>query len=128
MEFSPMYDPGIDREPTLGTKLASLDRQITASLGALAERIDTLAGHMVGMESAQRTLRSEVSGVMESLVARASEKFDRQEATQIALHSDMQQAVVEARETRQAVERVYEGAQSEFAALQRTVQALQQTT
>ena len=126
MEFPPMYDARVDREQDLGTKLSSLDRKITAHLRLLFDRTEELAGRSTVLEAAQQALREDTRGVVEGLVARASEKFDRQEASQIALHSDMQQAVVEARETRQAVERVYEGAQSEFAALQRTVQTLQQ--
>ena len=86
-----MYDPRIDREQTLGAKLAAFDRQITASLGTLAERMDAMAGHLVSVEASQRSLRSDVCGVMESLVARASEKFDRQEASLVALRADMQQ-------------------------------------
>ena len=91
------------------------------------DRAEELAGRVTGLEAAQQALREDTRGVVEEVVARASEKFDRQEVAQVALHSDTQQAVTEGQrrmeETRSAIARVYEGAQSEFAALQHKVQA-----
>ena len=39
-EFSPTYDPRMDREPTLGAKLAAFDRKMTAGQRLLFERLE----------------------------------------------------------------------------------------
>ena len=96
MEFPPMYDARVDREQNLGTKLASFDSKVTAQLKHVTDRTEELAGRSAGLEMAQQALRDDTRGVVEGLVARASEKFDRQEAAQVALHADTQPAVAEA--------------------------------
>ena len=52
---------------------------------------------------AQQALRDDTRNVVEGLVTRASEKFDRQEATQVALHAETQQAVAEIRKAQRYI-------------------------
>ena len=126
LQFSPTYDPEMDREgPTLGSRLSTFDRQVSSALGDLTDQVNEVAGRLVGVEAAHQSLRSDARAALDGLLVQARSEFERQEAALVSLCADIQQEAMDARgymgETRLAVERIYAGARGEFATLQSTV-------
>ena len=109
----------MDRNPTLGSRLAAFDRQVSSTLGTLSDRVDAVTGRLVGVEVAQQTLQSDARAALDNLLVQARAEFERQEASLISLRTDLQQEAMDARgyvgETRLAVERIYADARGEFA-------------
>ena len=105
--FSPTYDPEMDPDPSLGSRLATFDAQVSSPLGSLADRIEEVAGRMVGAEAAHRALQSDARTALDGLLVQARAEFERQGESLLALRAEVQQEALEARgflgETRLAV-------------------------
>ena len=94
--------------------------------GALRERLNDVAGRLVGLEASVQGLQQGAQAALAELLTRARDEFAAQRNSLVALRSDVQQEASTLRtyleETRMATEHLYAGASSGFATLQGQVQ------
>ena len=101
-----------------------------AALDAVYERLNELAGRLVGVETSVQSLRQGAQATLAELLTQARAEFATQHDSLVALRLDAQQEAGALRayleETRQATEQLYAGASSGFATLQAEVQGQSQ--
>ena len=127
--FSPTYDPELDPVPTLGSRLGSLNAEITSAFSEVNVRLAALASRVVDGEQAHATLQQEAQATLESIVSQARLEFNRQGEALLELRADArEEAAMERRymaETRQGLERLHAGAKEELGPLRQTLAALE---
>ena len=128
--FSPMYDPAMDGESTLGTRLHRLNVGVGVAVAAVSDRVDVLAQRAVWSEAAYAALRTDARLVLDGVVDQARQEFGRQRKALVTLRDGAMQEAATARarldETRDAVEQLYAGARSEVANLREAAMTLGQ--
>ena len=90
-----MYDPGFDQEPTLGQCLATFNSEVATAVSGLADRVDGVAGRLVGAEAAHRAFQEDARAALDGLLGQARAEFERQSSALLVLRSDAQREILE---------------------------------
>ena len=126
MVFSPSFDPSdLAVRPGLGQRLATFNAEVATAVNLLSDTVEGLAGRIVGVEMAHRTLADGAQAALLEVLSQARAEFQAQGSSLLALRAEVQEEMVEFRgyllETRGVLEQLYEGSRGEFAALQQAV-------
>ena len=94
---TPTYDPEVDLDPTLGQRLATLNAEASTAVSALSDRMEALAGRVVGAETAHRAPQEDARLALEQLLIQARLEFEAQGLSLLTLQSEVQQEILETR-------------------------------
>ena len=101
--------------------MAAGDAEVAVAIHVLSERVDTLAGRVVGVETAHRTLAENAQGAVRELLVLAQGELGAQSASLGVLRDEVAQEGLGLRfylgETRDTIELSYASSRSEFDAV-----------
>ena len=95
--FTPAYDPDLETDPTLGQRLATLSAEVTTAVDSLNDRLEAVAGRVVGAEAAHRSLAEDARTALDQLLAQARVEFESQGFSFLTLRAEVQQEALELR-------------------------------
>ena len=76
--FTPTYDPELETDPTLGQRLVTLNAEATTVVDSLNDRLEAVAGRVVGAEAPHRPLAEDARTALDQLLTQARAEFESQ--------------------------------------------------